>query len=227
MIRILVALILSVVLAAYFSSKALNKQLAPQLDINFNIVVNLKNNTSRELGAIDLFYKLPLELISILNHKDSDIEGKSLDGIRIPITNIYSAQAITVKDSSSLRIHYNADEPSQVNQELEPFKIELLDDLTTQRELELFNKLRLSYDFVRVVSGIKVEFDVIQSAKCWIQYKSEENSNWMTVTSDNNVIIPFQVISNIEDISDEFCQNQLVDVWGLDINSIQYSITRT
>ncbi|MCE9688283.1 hypothetical protein LZP73_19120 [Shewanella sp. AS16] len=228
MSKFLYSLLFLSLLASYFSSSYFrNLSAGGRQTFELEVTVDIKNNTGRELRSLDVSYLLPLGGETVQKEVNASIGNDSTVLARFTPVNVYSGEEVELKDRVLLRTNSSleAEVPIPKNDFGVGMSFKSISDGAGIRD---YNKtLRLlseEYQYVRLVSGVLLLPRVVQTPKCWIQYKSSETADWISFSPGNTRVIPFKVMLPLDGVSDEICREEIVQVWGVNVTSIAFTI---
>ncbi|MCP4987939.1 MAG: hypothetical protein GY928_18375 [Colwellia sp.] len=235
---IVFAILLSLLAYQYCFTKDNNKPFLVEYSFQ------MKNNLGRNLENIKINYSLPLSLN--INEIDDDISIRIADQgqsyISSNINNFVAHETKNLSFKATLSFEEAAEQlsitspvyiyntsPSSDRESLLELYIAsdspadfLRKNADLQAVIFLASELSKLGQKVRIVSGIKLQTKIKESPSCWLQHF--EKNQWKNITASNEERLPFKIMLPDNEITQNTCQNSIVDVWGLDVKKLQISL---
>ncbi|MBO2627031.1 hypothetical protein [Shewanella algae] len=91
--------------------------------------------------------------------------------------------------------------------------------------LELFEIISNQDVEARVVSGIELLLDKPILPRCWVQYRKNKKSEWISVNNNGLAVLPLHLMDVKNDFSNNDCADILVDSWGKRLVEMSFVIS--
>ena len=212
--------------------------------ITIEYTFQLSNNVGRKVDNVEINYNLPLyssikkidESLIVKkgdqgqNYLTSRIENIVAHEIRqLSVQTYFSLDAIVDNNQiANSGYTYNSNSLNNIDMFLESLNSSntatefLQKNPSMQAVLFLASTLSEQEQKVRIVSGILFLENEQQKPTCWVQ--TFKGNQWINITIDEKVRLPFKIMLPQVDISEHSCQNSLIEVWGLDAEQLQVSL---